>query len=49
MLEDNFDGTYEVHLEFVLREVDGIEIETWEQASGLKSGEGEVRDGQLSH
>ena len=39
VLEDNFDGTYEVHFEFVLREIDGIEIETWEQASGLKGGE----------
>lgn len=39
VLEDNFDGTYEVHFEFVLREIDSIEIETWEQASGLKGGE----------
>lgn len=36
VLEDNFDGTYEVHFEFVLREIDSIEVETWEQASGLK-------------
>lgn len=36
VLEDNFDGTYEVHFEFVLREIDSIEIETWEQASGLR-------------
>ncbi len=41
VLEDNFDGTYETHFAFVLREIDSIEIETWEQASGLK-GSGEI-------
>lgn len=33
VLEDNFDGTYEIHFEFVLRKIDGIEIETWEKIS----------------
>ncbi|GFI03632.1 hypothetical protein AALA79_06045 [Lachnospiraceae bacterium 64-25] len=33
VLEDNFDGTYEMHFEFVLSRIDGIEIETWEQIS----------------
>ena len=42
VLEDNFDGTYEVHFEFVLREIDNIESETWEKASGLRGGGGNL-------
>lgn len=36
VLEDNFDGTYETHFAFVLKEIDSIGMETWEQASSLK-------------
>lgn len=30
VLEDNFDGTYETHFEFVVKEIDDIGIERWE-------------------
>lgn len=30
VLEDNFDGTYETHFEFVVKEIDDIGIEQWE-------------------
>lgn len=30
VLEDNFDGTYETHFEFVVKEIDNIGIEQWE-------------------
>lgn len=30
VLEDNFDGTYETHFEFVMKEIDNIGIERWE-------------------
>lgn len=40
VLEDNFDGSYETHFEFVLREIDAIDIERVSYNLNLKGNAG---------
>lgn len=40
VLEDNYDGTYETHFEFVIREIDNIEIE--QEKADIYSGDQSV-------